>query len=217
MTVVDHVFLGALRPLPPEGQQTGIYKQPAEGQVRVEHEGIVGDHQGDRRVHGGPEKALHLFPADHHATLAWARPELAPILAPGVLGENLSTRGLLESDVCVGDVYALGSATIQVSQPRRPCWKIDNRLASPGANRLLVEHGCPGWYFRVLQPGTITAGDELDLIERLSPGLTLSGLLAIDREHRPDPERAMAYAAAPGLNPDWAARLRRRADWLSAR
>ncbi|WP_425309228.1 MOSC domain-containing protein [Ammonicoccus fulvus] len=124
---------------------------------------------------------------------------------------------MTEAEVCLGDVFRIGTVLIQVNQPRRPCWKIDNRLDSPGLNRVIVELGCPGWYARVLHPGTLAAGDEIVCDDRPAPELTLTRLLAADRDHRPDPEELGLLAAAPGLNSDWVERLERRAQWLRSR
>jgi MOSC domain-containing protein YiiM len=209
------LFVGAtLRPLPPEGQPTGMFKEPVD-RARIRVGGIVGDRQGDRRVHGGPEKAVHLFTREAYARIGDARPDVAELLRPGILGENLSTSGLIESEVCIGDVYALGSARIQVSQPRSPCWKIDNRLGTTNMVPLINGLRCPGWYFRVLGEGTVTIGDNLQLIERPAPDWSLARMLATLAEHRPDPADLRALAVAPGLNEQWQRRCLGRADWLS--
>ncbi|MDO5499723.1 MAG: MOSC domain-containing protein [Propionibacteriaceae bacterium] len=211
------MFVGTPVPLAPEGQLSAIVKHPVEGPVAVDAEGLAGDDQGDRRVHGGPEKAVHLYPPENYALLAGARPELAGTLVPGVLGENLSAPHLTEAEVCVGDVYRIGTVRLQVSQPRRPCWKIDNRLDSPGLNRVVVKLGCPGWYARVLTPGELAAGDAIELEARPAPEITLARILAAERDHRPDPDELRLLAATPGLNEDWQARFARRAEWLARR
>lgn len=208
------MFVGGVRPLPPEGQLSGIFKAAVSGPVRLGRDGLANDVQGDRRVHGGPEKALHLFPAQHYARLVKRVPTLAEALRPGVLGENVSAHGLDETTVCIGDVFAAGSCRVQVSQPRQPCWKINHRLEYPLLSRLIAELGCTGWYFRVLEEGSLAAGDELKLVERPAPGLTLARLWTAHTAHRPDPDELATLAIAPGLNADWAARLQARAAWL---
>lgn len=215
--VLAAVFAGTPVPLPPEGQLSAIVKHPVAGPVEVGPEGLAGDEQGDRSVHGGPEKAVHLYPPENYRLLADARPEIAEALRPGVLGENLSAERLTEAEVCIGDVYRIGTVLLQVSQPRRPCWKIDNRLDAPGMNRVVVLLGCPGWYARVLRPGTLAAGDRIELEDRPAPEITLARLLAADRDHRPAPEELLTLAAASGLNEDWRARFARRAEWLRSR
>ena len=209
------VYVGTLRALPPEGQQTGIFKSPVDGPVAVGTSGLAGDMQGDRRVHGGPEKAVHYYPAEHYPLLAARVPAITASLVPGVLGENLSGIGLTEATVCIGDIYAAGTCRLQVSQPRQPCWKISHRLGHAPMSRLIADLGCTGWYFRVLQAGNIEAGDAVECIERPAPDVSLARLWAVKEAHRPDSAELEYLAAASGLNPDWAARLRARAVWLA--
>ena len=211
-TLLLHLFTGTIRPLPPEGQPTGMFKSPVD-RATVTKLGLVGDHHADKRVHGGPEKAVHLFTQDTYALLSERRPQLAPQLVPGVLGENLSTRGLTEEDVCVGDIFELGSAKLQISQPRSPCWKIDHRLGTSDMVDTLNGLACPGWYFRVLEEGEIAVGDELRLVERVSTW-TLKQLLVLLNEHRPDPADLHAIAEAPGLTENWRRKYVGRAKWL---
>ncbi|QID19640.1 MOSC domain-containing protein [Nitrogeniibacter mangrovi] len=208
------VFVGGLRPLPPEGQMTGMYKARQGGPVRCGVEGIEGDRQGDRRVHGGPDKAVHLYPADHYARLAELMPDCPVALGAGVLGENLSVAGIDEARVCIGDVFALGEVRLQVSQLRRPCWKISHRLGVDAASRLVADHGLNGWYFRVVDGGLIPPEGTLTLVDRPAPAMTLARLWAVEQAHRPAIDEVRALAATPGLAAQWAQRLRQRADWL---
>ncbi|NMG46375.1 MOSC domain-containing protein, partial [Aromatoleum toluvorans] len=211
---IDHLFIGALRPLPPEGQMTGMYKHPARGPVAVGPEGFAGDYQGDRRVHGGAEKAVHHYPAEHYPRLAQRFPHSAAILKPGTLGENLSTRGWTEETVCIGDLFRVGTALLQLSQPRSPCWKIDHRLDAEGASLFVAHEGIIGWYYRVREAGTIAPGDAFELVERPNPDLSVAAYWRATLEHRPDPAQLRAMAAAAGLAPDKAQRLAERAAWL---
>ncbi|HHU39061.1 MAG TPA: MOSC domain-containing protein [Propionibacterium sp.] len=214
--ILDAVRVGGLRPLPREGQRTGMYKVPVQGPVHVGRLGLAGDRQGDPTVHGGPDKAVHLYPSDHYPVLAERRPDLAHLLVPGVLGENLSVRGLDEAGVCLGDTWAAGGVRLQVSQPRRPCWKIDHRLDTDGMVALVNELRRPGWYFRVVEEGELQAGDDFVLVDRPAPDLTVRGLLETYAEHRPDPDDLRRYALAPGLPAGWVDRLTRRATWLDS-
>lgn len=214
---VDAVFVGDLRPLPPEGQLSGIFKTAVLGRVRLTPAGLEGDRQGDPRYHGGPEKALHHYPAEHYARLSAHWPELEGRLAPGVLGENLSTRGMNEHSVCIGDVYRLGDCLIQVSQPRQPCWKISHRLDVSRASVFVADEGITGWYYRVLEGGELQAGDELMLLERPNPWLPLAEYWQSVTAHRPEPATLRRIAVAVGLAADKAARCAERADWLARR
>src|SRR5690606_15630671 len=151
------------------GSRSAIAKTPRSGPVRIGELGLDGDEQGDRRVHGGVDKAVHHYPFEHYAR--W-RAELGPLpvlAAPGAFGENLSSAGLDESNVCLGDRYALGSVVLEVSQGRQPCWKLNDRFGVRDMARRVQDTGRTGWYYRVLQPGVARAGDTLQLLERPCP------------------------------------------------
>ncbi|WP_265519031.1 MOSC domain-containing protein [Nitratireductor luteus] len=180
---VDAVFVGALRPLGPRGVPSGIFKQEATGPVAVGTTGLAGDHQGDTRVHGGPEKALHLYPARHYRSWRRELPEKAGSFTAGAFGENLSVSGIGEDDICIGDTLQLGTALVQFSQGRQPCWKLNERFGEKTMAARVQETGRTGWYFRVLKEGTVAAGDRLALMERPQPDWTLArvtGLLYRD-------------------------------------
>jgi MOSC domain-containing protein YiiM len=208
------LFVGGIRPLPPENQPTGIFKRELQMPAWLGREGLASDAQADRRVHGGPEKALHQYPAAHYAALAAAFPEAKTLLVPGSIGENLSVPGWDETDVGIGDVFRLGDAVVQVSQPRSPCWKIDRRYGVDGMARLIDERGLTGWYFRVIEEGAVEPGCDFELMERMSPEATVAQLLSLWRMHRPELDALEAFAARPGLAPNWIAKLRKRADWF---
>lgn len=212
--VLDAVRTGTVRPLSPEGQPSAITKSDVEGPVRVGVLGLEGDEHGDPRVHGGAEKALHYFSLEGYETFAAALPGVR--IAPGMLGENFHGRGATEADVCVGDVYRIGTALAQVSQPRSPCWKVDNLLGHIGANLTLAELRCQGWYLRVLEEGEVSAGDRMVLVDRPSPGADLDRILAVQQELRPDPAEVRVLAEAEGLTPKLRKRLLGRAKWLEA-
>ncbi|MCZ4304044.1 MOSC domain-containing protein [Zoogloeaceae bacterium G21618-S1] len=208
------VFAGGLRPLPPEGQMTGMFKTRLNTPVMCTREGLLGDMQADRRYHGGPDKAVHLYPADHYARLIEAFPALAAQVGPGTLGENLSVADVDETRVCLGDVFALGACRLQITQSRRPCWKIDHRLGVSGASRRVAEDGITGWYFRVLDEGLIVPDTRMTLVERPNPSISLARLWAVETAHRPAVDEVRALSRAAGLSAGWAKKLAQRADWL---
>lgn len=207
------LFIGQIRPLAESGRPTGIYKEAAHGRLELGLAGFVGDEQADKRVHGGPEKAVHLYPARHYARLAAQFPEVAETFVPGCLGENISTDAMDESNVRLGDIYQLGSARLQVCQPRNPCWKIDSRVACDGVAAFIAEHAITGWYWRVVQPGSVTSDDELVLVESLD-GPTLADAMQLCQAHRPDPEKLDKLAATPGIAAEWQKKIQARANWL---
>ena len=213
---IDKLLTGRVKLMLSDGEPSGIFKSAVDGPQHLGTNGLEGDEQADLRYHGGPEKALHQYPAEHYALLAQEWPQCASLLGPGVLGENISTRGMTEHDVCIGDVFGMGEARIQLSQPRSPCWKIDRRLKVDGASRFVEAAGVTGWYYRVLDEGRLCAGDEIVLLERPNPWLTLVHYWDTVMAHRPDPVALRQIAAAAGLATDKAQRWLERAAWLEA-
>ncbi len=208
------LFIGGIRPLPESGRPTGMYKQPVSGRIEITQEGFVGDQQADRRVHGGPEKAIHLYPARHYAKLAARFPDAAAHLIPGSLGENISTPDLDENDVRIGDIYRLGSARLQVCQPRNPCWKIDERFTTEGMAAFIAEQGLTGWYWRVVTLGAVGPEDELSLDQAAPDALTLAAAMQLWQAHRPALSDLEKLAATPGIASQWQQKIENRLVWL---
>jgi MOSC domain-containing protein YiiM len=183
-------------------------KQRVEGPVRVGHLGIAGDEQADLQVHGGPEKAVYAYAAAHYSAWTDEYPEHREQLVAGGFGENLTVAGMLERDLCVGDVHRIGSALLQVCQPRQPCFKLALFFADPRMLRAMVRSGRAGWYYRVVQDGEIQAGDEVRLEERPHPDFPFERLIEIMNFGKASAEELEAMAAMTGL----ASRLRERAS-----
>ncbi|ANH03105.1 MOSC domain-containing protein [Shinella sp. HZN7] len=166
--------IGGVAPLGARGVPSGIVKAPVHHALHLRETGFAGDRQGDTVRHGGPEKAVYHYPFEHYAD--WAR-DLGPhplLAGPGAFGENLSTAGLTERTVAIGDVFQLGTAVIEVSQGRQPCWKLNERFGRTEMARLVQSSGRTGWYYRVLTPGTVSPADRLALRERRAPEWTLA-------------------------------------------
>lgn len=197
------ICVGQVRPLYVNGPCSGIDKQPITGVVKVGKMGIEGDEQFDRVHHGGPDKAIHHYPFKHYAAWAAQYPELKRFLSRvPAFGENFVTSGLTESDICIGDDFRVGSAIIQVSLGRRPCWKLNVRSEHSQMVELVRATRRTGWYYRVVQPGSIRAGDALLLTERRHPNWPVSR--ALDAMFAPpDPEECAALAALPELGDSW--------------
>ena len=200
--------VGQTRPFGPPGHTSAIDKQAVTGPIYLDTLGLAGDQQADRRVHGGPDKALHYFPAEHYATLAVHWPALS--WAVGAFGENLSGHGLREADVCVGDVFSLGACQVQLSQGRQPCWKLNVRFGQPDMARWVEQSGCTGWYFRVLTPGWLQGGETLHLLARPQPQANLAQVMLALRGEPLSHETLVQRAALPGLPARWQQRLQAR-------
>lgn len=210
---IGALYAGRVQALAGDGRPSAIAKAPLAGPVAVGPLGIAGDEQADRVRHGGPDQALQLYPAGHYARLAACFPEAAPILAPGRLGENLSA-DLDEDGVCIGDVFVLGTVRVQVSRPRKPCWKIDVRCGAEGVAARIDTEGWTGWYFRVLASGTTQAGDFLELVDRPSDPLSLADLHATLAAHRPPPLELRRIIALPALAASFRDKVAQRLEWL---
>ncbi|MFD5829794.1 MOSC domain-containing protein [Lentzea sp. NPDC060358] len=205
------VSTGTVRRLSWRGREvpTAIAKTPVLGRVDVGFGGLVGDEQGDRENHGGPDKAVLLYPREHYA--AWAD-EVGELEMPA-FGENLTTSGLLESDVLIGAVYAVGTVLLQVSQPRRPCFKLAARHGVDDMAVRTQRTGRTGFYCRVLKPGHVGAGDALVLARKPLHGITAAEVHRIVNIDRDDTEGALHLLRHEGVVPEsWATRLRRRAE-----
>lgn len=212
-TEILAVLLGKAR-LFRGAERSAIAKRPVADSVAIDAMGLVGDEQADRTVHGGIDKAIHHYPADHYV---WWRGHLGDhslLDAPGAFGENISTTGLDESNVCLGDRFRLGTALVEVSQARQPCWKLDHRFAAKGVMATVVKTRRTGWYYRVLETGEVRAGDSLALVERPHPEWPLASLfgLLIGGEAKDRPADLRALRDVPVLAETWKVRRAKLAE-----
>jgi MOSC domain-containing protein YiiM len=179
--LIQSLFVGPARPLARKGRAdvaSGIVKTPQSGKVWLRFGGLEGDEQGDRMFHGGPEKAVHHYAAEHYAQWRLRYPDSPVAMVSGAFGENISTVGMTERTVHIGDVYRVGSALLQVSQGRQPCWKLNRLLQRGDAARNMQDSGATGWYYRVLHEGWIGSGDALELVERPQPEWPMARLIS---------------------------------------
>lgn len=210
--LIETLFAGTAEPLGNGRVQSCINKRPIAPPWRILRTGLAGDCQADLRHHGGPEKALHHYPRDHYAAWIEEDPELARALThPGAFGENLSTFGIDENAICIGDVCAAGSALIQVSQGRQPCWKLNLRFGRKDMALRVQKSGRTGWYYRVLREGVIEPGSALELVERARPDWPLSRMAALLYGGGPgDPGELSEMASIPELSLSWRSLAARR-------
>ena len=175
---VASVLIGKKRPYA-QNTISAINKQSQSTRQQITELGILGDEQGDPIFHGGVEKAIHIYPSEHYE---YWREELGikPIFqSAGAFGENISSVGLTESDICINDVILIGTTLLQVSQGRMPCWKLNIRCEEPEMALKLQETLKTGWYFRVLKEGDIGIGDDIVLQMRSYPNWSLSRIMKI--------------------------------------
>ena len=150
---------------------TGIYKTPVKGALQVNDLGIEGDRQADLRVHGGVDKAVYAYPAEHYDY--WRELLGRDDLPYGMFGENLTITGYIEDSVYFGDVFKAGSAELQVTTPRQPCSKLNLKFEDKHMAKKFLASGKSGFYFRVLKTGKVKAGDQLIKIATSSDQLSI--------------------------------------------
>ncbi len=170
---------------------------------------LEGNQQADTVNHGRPEQAVLLYAGAHYP--AWRMEPGLSDMGPGGFGENFTVDGLTEQTACIGDIYALGSAHIQVTGPRYPCWKIERRWNLDGLTARVAKTGRTGWYCRVLREGLIEPGIPLMLVERPYPRWTIALTNDFGHFRNRDVEMARALAACPLLQEFWQQLVVRRA------
>jgi MOSC domain-containing protein YiiM len=188
--------------------RSAIFRAPVAGPVLLGPNGLAGDQVADTDNHGTPDQAVCCHPLAHYAY--WnERYELPPerALGPGGVGENWTIAGATEHDVCVGDIYAVGEAQVQVAAPRYPCAKQERKVGLPGFLKRTMETRRTGWYLRVLEPGAVEAGDAWALVARPNPGLTIQRLNA-GMHGAFDPREARELLGVPELGSGWKRILR---------
>lgn len=177
---------------------TGIFKKPVTGRVMLRTLNLDGDRQSDLSVHGGPQKAVYAYPSEHYEY--WRR-ELPEMELPwGMFGENLTTEGLSEETVKIGDRFRIGEAELTVTQPRMPCYKLGIKFQRADILKRFLASGLTGFYFSVQSEGEIGAGDELELIERSTHDIKVSDITRLYAKDRQDVEtmrRAIEVKALP--------------------
>lgn len=187
---------------------SGIIKEKVDDAVWLAETNLDGDGQADLKNHGGPDKAVLAYTADHYP--AWRQELDRPDLPFGAFGENFTIAGLTEENVCIGDVYVMGDVRVQVSQPRNPCWKLARRWGIEDLVARVLSSGRTGWYLRALREGAVAAGAEVRLVERPFPEWTVARAGAVIRGSQADRREIAELAACPALAQVWRQRLAER-------
>jgi MOSC domain-containing protein YiiM len=193
---------------------TAFWKLPVAGPIWVGQTNIAGDRQADLVNHGGIDKAVLAYSADHYAY--WREQLKLPDMPYGGFGENLTIEGLDEQNVCIGDTWRAGAVVFQVSQPRQPCWKMSRRWRIADLAKQVIANSKSGWYLRVLAEGELSAGTPIELVERPHPEWSVARASDLLYHRKDDLAAAAELAALPELSAAWrdgfAARLARRRD-----
>jgi MOSC domain-containing protein YiiM len=193
-----------------EAWTTGFFKLPVTAPVWLGTTNLNGDGQADLKNHGGPEKAVNVYPVEHYPY--WQQVLGETKFPFGSFGENFTTEGLLETEVYLGDIFEVGEALVQVSQPRQPCWKLARRWRKNDLALLVQESGRTGWYFRVIKEGTVQAGSRLILVERPCPEWTVASANDVMHRWTDDIQAAQRLAVCPALAVRWRETLNKRVE-----
>jgi len=180
---------------------TAVFKTPTDRRLRVEPHNVQGDRQADLISHGGENKAVYGYPIEHYPL--WSEELDRTDLEHGQFGENLTTRGLLEREVRLGDVFSIGTTFLQISQPRVPCFKLGIRMGDPGFVRTFLRSGRLGFYFRIVEPGELGVGDAIHRVERGATDITVYELWELCFGDGSDLDRMKLALAIPTLADEW--------------
>jgi len=191
---------------------TSIFKSPVEGRVAVRRHNIEGDRQSDLTVHGGPNKAVYCYPAEHYDYWKERLPD-HDLSVYGAFGENLTTSGILEDDVWIGDRFRAGSAVLQVTQPRMPCFKLGIRFNLATMVKLFWQSGRSGFYFSIVEEGSLAAGDAIERVARGPEEITVADVVRLYRGDEKSPELLDRALRAP-ISGSWKEEIRDRSRRL---
>jgi len=193
-----------------EPVSTGIFKEPVAGRVRLRKLNLEGDRQADLSVHGGPAKAVYLYPSEHYEF--WQR-ELPDIdFSWGMFGENFTTTGFRETETNVGDRFRVGSAEVMVTQPRMPCYKLGIRFGRTDIIRRFLASERSGFYLSVTKEGEVAAGDEFELIEKNASGVRVVDITRLYSSEKHNADLMRQAIATEALPESWREYFRRRSE-----
>jgi len=196
-----------------EPVSTGIFKEPVAGRVKLRKLNLDGDRQADLSVHGGPEKAVYLYPSEHYEF--WRR-ELPEMELPwGVFGENFTTTGLLETATNIGDRFKVGSAEVMVTQPRMPCYKLGIRFGRTDIIRRFLASERSGFYLSVTAEGEVAAGDEFELIEKNTSAVRVVDVTRLYSSNKSNADLLRRAVATEALPESWRNYFQERVEKLT--
>jgi len=195
-----------------EPVSTGIFKEPVTGRVMLRTLNLDGDRQADLTVHGGPEKAVYLYPSEHYAFWKQELPDMD--LPWGMFGENFTAEGILETETHIGDRFRIGAAELMVTQPRMPCYKLGIRFGRTDIIRRFLASERTGFYFSVLQEGEVGAGDEIQLIEKNTSGVRVVDVTRLYGSEKDNVDLMQRAIATEALPESWRDYFRKRIEKL---
>ena len=206
--IIQALYAGKPQAFGPRQTPSSIIKTPYD-QLTIQIDGAIEDEQGNKKLHGGPEMALHQYSLQSYAILQKRFPEIATSLTPGSIGENISASDMNDENVYIGDTYEIGDVVLQVNSPRAPCVKINQRYSMKNVDIFIAQNGITGWYFRVLETGTIRVGDRMKLVHRLQNTKSIKEIIHLVRDKDKDLHARLVAAEIPGLAKEWVTKLKK--------
>ncbi len=203
-----NVYIGRIRDYP-GSRPSAISKIQVDGELTLGDLGLEGDEQAEKKIHGGPDRALCHYPREHYAHWARELPQQADLFCAPAFGENLSTEGLTEKNVYIGDIFRWGEALIQVTQPRSPCFKLNYHFAVSDMAQLMQNSGKTGWLYRVVAGGQVSSDAPLTLVSRLSD-VSVHEAGAIAWQMPFDDDQYHRLLSAAGLSVSWSRTMQKR-------
>ena len=184
-----------------EPVSTGIFKEPVAGRVMMRTLNLDGDRQADLSVHGGPQKAVYVYPSEHYDFWKQELPDMD--LPWGVFGENLTTTGLFETEINIGDKFRVGTGEVMVTQPRMPCFKLGIRFERTDMLKRFLMSERSGFYLSVLKEGEIGAGDEFQLLKKNTSGVRVVDITRLFSSDKGNVDLMRRAIATEGLTESW--------------
>lgn len=213
-TILDDLLVGVPQPFRDDGELSAIRKTRVSDKIWLNSMGLKGNQVADPVHHGGLDKAVHLYPAEHYDFWRGKYPDVALLNQPGAFGENFSCSGLTEDKLCLGDQFRLGEALIECSHARQPCWKLNHNFGHKDVMKTVVQTAKSGSYFRVLEPGHVEAGDQMIQCEQPMPDWPLDRLfmMLIGGKNKGQGTDLRFLAETEQLAETWRARAAKLAD-----
>ena len=206
--LVDALFAGKPQSFGPRQSPSSIIKGSFE-QLHIQLDGASEDEQGNKKLHGGPEMALHQYSQESYDVLRKEYPSIAKQLFFGSIGENISAQLMSDENVFIGDTYRLGGVVLQVNSPRAPCSKINHRYGIKNMDLFIAEKGITGWYYRVIETGIIRVGDRITLEHRLQETKSIRDIMRLVRSKDKNMPEKIEAAAINGLAAEWVKKLKK--------
>lgn len=205
---IEALYAGKPTPFGPRKTPSSIIKQPFQT-IHVEFDGAVEDEQGNKKLHGGPEMAIHQYSQFSYQVLKNHFESIADRFVIGSIGENISSPDMTDENVLIGDIYKMGDVLLQVSSPRAPCVKINQRYFHKDIDLFIAKQGITGWYYRVMREGKITIGDPITLEDRDEQNPSIKEVMRLVRTKMGLREQKQEAANASGLAQEWVKKLMR--------